>query len=76
MLLVINGIRCGCLLTGLGPKESQSLYNFHKNMNMKVLVKSVLANVVIIPDSSLWVTAARQFEKNCHFCVILDLFEN
>jgi hypothetical protein len=43
---------------------------------MKVLVKSVLANVVIIPDSSLCVTAARQFEKNCHFSVILDLFEN
>jgi hypothetical protein len=76
MLLIISDVQCGCLLTGLGPKESQYLYNFLKNMNMKILVKSVPAYLVIISDPSLWLTAARQCENKCHFSGILDLSEN
>jgi len=45
-------------------------------MNMKILVKSVPAYLVIISDPSLWVTAARQCEKNGHLSRILDLSEN
>lgn len=41
---------------------------------MKILVKSVPANLVIISDPSLWLTAGRQYEKNCHFSRILHLF--
>jgi len=74
MLLIISGVQCGCLLTGLGTKGSQYLYNFLRNTNMKV--KSVCANLVIISDPSLWLTAGRQCEKNCHFSRILDLSEN
>jgi hypothetical protein len=75
MLLIINGVQCGCLSTGSGTKESQYIYNFLRNMNMKILVKSVPANLVIISDLSLRLTAARQCEKNFHFSRILDLSE-
>lgn len=76
MLLIVSNVQCGCLLTGLGPKESQYFCNFLKNMNMKILVKSVPAYLVIISDPSLWLTSERQCEKNCHFSRILDLSEN
>jgi len=45
-------------------------------MNMKILVKSVPACLVIISDPSLWLTAAGQCEKNCQFSRILNLSEN
>jgi hypothetical protein len=54
MLLIVSDVQCGCLSTGLGPTESQYFYNFLKNMNMKILVKSVPGYLVIIFDPSLW----------------------